>query len=225
MPTVLLQNILILALHLDESISFPAPLRPEEEKIQIEKMLMGSVEAKNLLIERNLRLVAHIIKKYYSANIENEELLSVGTVGLIKGINTFDPKKGVRLATYVSRCIENEILMYFRNLKKTSLDVSFDEPIEQDGDGNPLTYIDVIYTEDNIVEEIMLRKNIKRLYRYIGELEDPREKTILIMRYGLDGKEPLTQNEIAEIFGISRSYVSRIESKCIKKLRKKFENI
>ena len=220
----LLENMLLLALHFDDSMSFPAPLNSTDEKNYLEKMYNGDIEAKNILIERNLRLVAHIIKKYYTSNTDNEELLSVGTVGLIKGINSFDPGKGVRLATYASRCVENEILMYFRNQKKSALDISFEEPSEQDSDGNPLNFLDIVYQEDTIVEDILLKKNIKLLYRYINELEDRREKAILIMRYGLDGKEPLTQNEIAGIFGISRSYVSRIETKCLKKLKKKFEN-
>ena len=220
----LLENILLFALHFDDAMSFPPPLTSADEKKYLERMRNGDAEAKKILIERNLRLVAHIIKKYYTAATDNEELLSVGTVGLIKGINSFDTEKGVRLATYASRCIENEILMYFRNQKKTALDISFDEPIEQDSEGNPLTFLDIVFQEDTIVEDILLRKNIKLLYKYINELEDRREKAILIMRYGLDGKVPLTQNQIAGIFGISRSYVSRIETKCLKKLRKKFEN-
>ncbi|MCH5197909.1 MAG: RNA polymerase sporulation sigma factor SigK [Oscillospiraceae bacterium] len=224
MFAILLDKIICIALHLEESIVFPEPLSSGEEKIYLERMKNGDKKAKDILIERNLRLVAHIIKKYYSANAETEELISVGTVGLIKGINSFDPDKGVRLATYVSRCIDNEILMFFRNKKKTALDMSFEDPIEQDSEGNPLTLMDIIAQEDTILEEICLKKNIKKLYKFIDEIDDIREKNILIMRYGLDGREPLTQSEIAEIFGISRSYVSRIETKCLKKLRKKFDN-
>lgn len=223
MLELLLDKIFILALHLDETITFPEPLGAEEEKMVLQRMHSGDKKAKDILIERNLRLVAHIVKKYYAANAEPEELLSVGTVGLIKAINTFNTDKKVRLSTYAARCIDNEILMFFRNKKKTALDISLEEPIEQDGEGNPLTLMDMIAQEDTILEEINTRKNIKDLYRFIEEIEDHREKNILIMRYGLDGKEPLTQNEIAEIFGISRSYVSRIETKCLKKLRKKFE--
>jgi len=224
MFTALFEKIMFMALHLEESFVFPEPLSSGEEKVYLERMKNGDRKARDILIERNLRLVAHIIKKYYSANTETDELLSVGTVGLIKGISSFDPDKGVRLATYASRCIDNEILMFFRNRKKSSLDISFDDPIEQDSEGNPLTLMDVIAQEDNIVEEISLKKNIEKLNRFIDELGDTREKNILILRYGLDGKEPMTQSDIAQIYGISRSYVSRIETKCLKKLRKKFEN-
>ena len=219
----LLDNIIMLALHLEDRLVFPEPLTKEEEKLYIEKMRNGDKRAKDILIERNLRLVAHVIKKYYSANVEQEELLSIGTLGLIKAILSFDDGKGVKLATYAARCIDNEILMFFRNKKKTSLDVSFEEPIEQDGDGNPLTLMDIISVDDTVLDEINTRNNIKKLHRYLADMEDNREKKILILRYGLDGKKPLTQSEIADIFGISRSYVSRIETKCIKKLRKKFE--
>ena len=219
----LLDNIIMLALHLEDRLVFPEPLTKEEEKLYIEKMRNGDKRAKDILIERNLRLVAHVIKKYYSANVEQEELLSIGTLGLIKAILSFDDGKGVKLATYAARCIDNEILMFFRNKKKTSLDVSFEEPIEQDGDGNPLTLMDIISVDDTVLDEINTRNNIKKLHRYLADMEDNREKKILILRYGLDGKKPLTQSEIADMFGISRSYVSRIETKCIKKLRKKFE--
>ena len=222
---IILEKLFVIALHLEESITFPEPLSAEEEKLYLQRMQNGDKKAKDVLIERNLRLVAHIIKKYYAANVESEELLSVGTVGLIKAINTFNADKKVRLSTYAARCIDNEILMFFRNKKKTALDISLEEPIEQDSEGNPLTLMDMISQEDTILEEISTKKNIKNLYRFLDEMDDPREKSILVMRYGLDGKEPLTQNEIAEIFGISRSYVSRIETKCLKKLRKKFEMI
>ena len=223
MFALFLEKIMLLALHLEDSLVFPEPLSKGEEKIYLERMKNGDKKAKDVLIERNLRLVAHIIKKYYSANAETDELISVGTVGLIKGINSFDPDKGVRLATYASRCIDNEILMYFRNKRKSALDISFDDPIEQDGDGNPLTLMDIISEDDNILDQICLKKNVKKLYKFIEEIEDPREKSIIIMRYGLDGNKPLTQSEIAKLFGISRSYVSRIETKSLKKLRKRFD--
>ena len=187
-------------------------------------MKKGDTKAKDVLVEHNLRLVAHIIKKYYAANCDTDELISIGTVGLIKAINTFSGDKGVRLATYASRCIENEILMFFRNQKKTALDVSFDEPIDTDNEGNPLTLIDIIAKDDTILEEICLKNNLKKLVRYVREIEDPREKEIIILRYGLNGTVPCTQNEIAEKFGISRSYVSRLETKTLKKLKKRFEN-
>ena len=223
MLELLLENLYILALHLEETFSFPEPLGKAEEIMYLERMQKGDKKAKDILIERNLRLVAHIIKKYYSANVEKEELLSIGTVGLIKAINSFDACKGVRLATYASRCIDNEILMYFRNKKKTSLDISLEDPIEQDADGNPLTLMDIVAQDDTVLEEISKKNNINKLYGFIEEIRDPREKNILILRYGLDGKEPMTQSEIAQIFGISRSYVSRIETKCLKKLKHKFE--
>ena len=150
-------------------------------------------------------------------------MISVGTVGLIKAINTFDESKGVRLATYASRCIDNEILMHFRSQKKSSLDISFDEPIETDSEGNPLTLMDIIACDDTIVDDIQFDCNVTRAIRYVNEIENRREKEIIIMRYGLDGKEPKTQHEIAEMYGISRSYVSRLETKILKKLRKRFE--
>ena len=218
------QKLLLFALHLEDGMNFPEPLSGKEEQMYIRKMTEGDARAKEILIERNLRLVAHIVKKYYSSNEENDELISIGTVGLIKGINTYKPNRGVRLSTYVSRCIDNEILMYFRSKKKTALDISFNEPIDQDGDGNPLTLMDIVATEDTIVDDIAHKNNVKMLYRFISEIKDPREKNILILRYGLNGKPPLTQNEVAKRYGISRSYVSRIETKILRGLRKKFES-
>lgn len=215
---------LLLALHLDNSGIFPPPLNSSDEKKYLELLKKGDQKAKEIIIKHNLRLVAHIIKKYYSQDSQNEELISVGTVGLIKAINTFDNSKGVRLATYASRCIENEILMYFRNQKKSSLDISLDEPIETDSEGNPLSLIDIISMDDTIVNDISLKNNIILLRKYINEMDNEREKKILILRYGLDGNEPKTQNEIAAMYGISRSYVSRLETKILKKLRKRFEH-
>ncbi len=225
MLEALLEKMYLIALHLEETFTFPEPLGKAEEAMYLERMRKGDLKAKNVLIERNLRLVAHIIKKYYSTNVEKEELLSIGTVGLIKAINSFDAAKGVRLATYAARCIDNEILMFFRNKKKTALDISLEDPIEQDADGNPLTLMDIVAQDDTVLEEISLKNNIRRLRSMIDEIEDPREKDILILRYGLDGNDPMTQNEIAEIYGISRSYVSRIETKCLKRLRRKFEHL
>ena len=216
-------GLLFAALHIGNGNLFPPPLSSEEEKRLLQKMKEGDEKAKSLLVEHNLRLVAHIIKKYYAANSDNDELISIGTVGLIKAVNSFSEDKGVRLATYASRCIENEILMYFRNQRKTALDVSFDEPIETDNEGNPLTLIDIIAQEDTVLEDICLQNNLKKLIRYVNEIKDPREKEILILRYGLRGQPPKTQNEIAKTYGISRSYVSRIETKSLKKLRKRFE--
>ena len=217
-------SLLLFALHLDPISAFPEPLTAEEEQKYLGKMLSGDNKAKSILVERNLRLVAHVIKKYYSAEADNDELISVGTVGLIKAINSFDPVKGVRLSTYAARCIDNEILMYFRNKRKTSLDISFDEPIETDSEGNPLTLMDIIAEEDKTFDEIWLKNNTIKLYGFIEDIKDEREKTILILRYGLNGEKPLTQSEIAKMFGISRSYVSRIETRSLKKLRKRFDN-
>ena len=220
----LFASLLFAALHINRSNVFPPPLRAEEEAELLQKMKKGDGKAKEKLVEHNLRLVAHIIKKYYSANSDNDELISIGTVGLIKAINTFEGDKGTRLATYASRCIENEILMHFRNQRKTALDVSFDEPIETDNEGNPLTLIDIIAKEDTVLEEICLKNNLKKLVRYVNEIEDLREREIIILRYGLRGTAPLTQNEIAGMYGISRSYVSRLETKTLKKLKKRFES-
>ncbi|MBR5409633.1 MAG: RNA polymerase sporulation sigma factor SigK [Clostridia bacterium] len=221
---LLLQKLWLFALHLEDGFNFPDPLSSKEEQMYLRKMAEGDKRAKDILIERNLRLVAHIVKKYYSSNVENDELISIGTIGLIKGINSYKPDKGVRLSTYVSRCIDNEILMYFRAKKKSALDVSFDEPIEQDGEGNPLTLMDIVATDDTIVDELCLKNDVKRLRLFLAEMTDEREKTILVLRYGLNGKRPLTQNEVAKLYGISRSYVSRIETKALKKLRAKFDS-
>ena len=219
----LFSSLLFSALHISRSNLFPPPLSPKEESELLIRMKKGDEKAKEKLVEHNLRLVAHIIKKYYSANSDSDELISIGTVGLIKAINTFEGNKGTRLATYASRCIENEILMHFRNQRKTALDVSFDEPIETDNEGNPLTLIDIIAEDDTIMEEICLKNNLRKLVRFVNEIEDPREKEIVILRYGLRGTAPMTQNEIAGLYGISRSYVSRIETKALRKLKRRFE--
>ena len=224
MLSLIVQKLIFFALHLDNPNLFPEPLTAQEEKKYVAKMMEGDAKAKEILIERNLRLVAHLIKKYYTANVETDELISIGTVGLIKAVNTYTPEKGVKLATYASRCIDNEILMFFRSKKKSSLDVSFEEPIEFDSDGNPLTLMDVIATEDQTLETVWVKTNAKKLYEYLGKIENDRERNIIIMRYGLDGNPPLTQNEIAKIYGISRSYVSRLETKCLKRLRRMFED-
>lgn len=218
-----IHNILI-ALHLENKQVFPKPLSAKEEKKYLELLKSGDTNAKKILAEHNLRLVAHIMKKYYSYCDDSDELLSVGSVGLVKAVNSYNPDKGVRFATYAARCIDNEILMFFRNQKKTSLDISFDEPIETDSEGNPLTLTDIICDEDTTLEEICRSTNCRHLIRYIDEIEDPRERTIMILRYGLNGRPPLKQNEIAKYYNISRSYVSRIETKCLKRLRKRFEN-
>lgn len=219
----LLNSIIFFALHFERSNIFPPPLSSVEEKELLIRLSSGDEKAKEKLVQHNLRLVAHIIKKYNSQSEDNDELISVGTVGLIKAINTFNYNKGTRLATYASRCIENEILMYFRNRKKYSLDISFEEPIETDNEGNPLTLMDIVSQEDTVLDELTNISDIKKLKKYISEIPDEREKSIIIMRYGLNGQKPKTQNELAALYGISRSYVSRIESKIIKKLRKRFD--
>ncbi len=219
-PLTLLLNTAFLTLRLGESAgTFPKPLTSSEERHYVELAMQGDQEARNTLIERNLRLVAHICKKYYSAPCDQDDLISIGTVGLIKGIASYDPGKGVRLATYASRCVENEILMYFRSLKKTSGDVSLSEAIDEDRDGK-LSILDVLYEdEEDLLERITLRENCKRLRRCMEALLSEREKTILTLRYGLDGNKPHAQWELASILGISRSYVSRLEKKAMEKLR------
>lgn len=184
----------------------------------------GDEEARNVLIERNLRLVAHVSKKYASTNIDQDDLISIGTIGLIKGINSFNMDKNIRLATYVARCIENEILMFLRTSKKTKAEVYLNEPIGKDKDDNEITLLEILENDDrSIEEEIDLKLKTKRLFEKMKEVLKDREKLILELRYGLNGKAPKTQNEIAKNLGISRSYVSRIETKAINKLAKEFQ--
>lgn len=218
----LVGNMLCLILHVTDTDSFPKPLSKKEEERVIEKYAAGDESAKNILIEHNLRLVAHIIKKYYSNYSEQDDLISIGTIGLIKGINSFKPEKGTKLATYCARCIENEILMYFRNSKKLSQEISFNEPIDTDNDGNPLTLIDIISIDDTIIDDIDTKMKLITLADKINKIENDREKTIIIKRYGLDGNKPLTQREIAKELNISRSYVSRIEKKILDDMRTLF---
>lgn len=216
------QNITFFALHLKNMNSFPKPLSSKKEKDLLLRKAEGDSEARNTLIEHNLRLVSHIIKKYYSDYDEQEDLISMGTIGLIKGIDSFDPEKGARLVTYAARCIENEILMYFRGKKKDSNLISVNEPIDSDSEGNPLTIFDVLYTDDTISDDIDLKNKVKRLYDLIDMIESEREKEIIVMRYGLYNTRSYTQREIAEKLGISRSYVSRIEKRIIEELAEHF---
>ena len=198
---------------------FPEPLTSEEERDCLERMANGDEEARNLLIERNLRLVAHVVKKYATTNVEQEDLISIGTIGLIKGINSFKMEKGSKLSTYVSRCIDNEILMHLRATKKLNSEVYLNEPIGKDKDDNVVTLQEVLENSDRTIEdEVDLKMKIKTLYKKIKEVLKDREKTIIELRFGLDGNKPKTQHEIAEMMGISRSYVSRIETKAISKL-------
>ncbi len=212
-----------LMLHIQNAGSFPKPLSAKEEREALQRLKEGDSEARDLLVEHNLRLVVHIIKKYYSSYSDQDDLISIGTIGLIKGVNSFNAEKGTRLATYAARCVENEILMYFRNQKKSSQDISMSEPIDTDSEGNPLTLSDIIFTDDTISDDIDKKMKIEKLRKCINAMPDGREKEIIIRRYGLNGCFPLTQREIADKLHISRSYVSRIEKKAIEDLRKGFD--
>ena len=210
--------------YIQSSNLFPEPLSSEEEKNCLERLSNGDEEARNILIERNLRLVAHVSKKYQATNIDQDDLISIGTIGLIKGINSFDSSKNIKLATYVARCIENEILMFLRSSKKTKSEIYLNEPIGKDKDDNEVTLMEVLETEDKSIEdEIDLKMKVKKLYEKMKAVLKDREKNILELRFGLGGKKPKTQNEIASMLGISRSYVSRIETKAINKLNKEFQ--
>lgn len=203
---------------------FPEPLSQEEERKCLEQMANGDEDARNILIERNLRLVAHVAKKYSTTNVDQDDLISIGTIGLIKGINSFKLEKGSKLSTYVSRCIDNEILMHLRATKKLSAEVYLNEPIGKDKDDNVVTLQEVLEVDDrNIEDEVDLKLKIKLLYEKIKSVLKDRERTILELRFGLDGHKPKTQHEIAEMMGISRSYVSRIETKAIGKLAKEIK--
>ncbi len=200
---------------------FPEPLNSDEEKIYLERFKNGDEEARNILVERNLRLVAHISKKYTTTNIDQDDLISIGTIGLIKAINSFDISKKIKLATYAARCIDNEILMFLRSSKKIKSEVYLNEPIGKDKDNNEVTLLEILENnERNIEEEIDLKLKIKQLYSKMKEVLKEREKNIIELRFGLGGYKPKTQNEIATMMGISRSYVSRIETKAIDKLSK-----
>ena len=204
--------------------SFPKPLSAKEEKECIARCRAGDREARNCLIEKNLRLVAYIAKKYNMGDKDMDDLISIGTIGLIKGIDTFDDTKNIRLATYAARCIDNELLMMLRSEKKTAKDVYLYDSIGSDKEGNEISLIDVIeYTDDDVVERVTLEEHISRLEEYVEEALNAREKEIIRMRYGLRGSKEKTQREIAQIYGISRSYVSRIEKKALEKLRKCYE--
>lgn len=212
-------NTLLFSLRLSGGGSFPKPLSAAEERAWLDRWAQGDPEARNVLIERNLRLVAHIIKKYYTQSADQEDLISIGTIGLIKGISSFDPSKGARLATYAARCIENEILMYFRSQKKLQGEVSLSDSIDTDQDGDALELMDVVGVEDTMLEDLHDRDNARRLRGLVQECLTPREAEIVRLRYGLGGTVPLTQREVAASFGISRSYVSRIEKRALEKLR------
>ena len=203
--------------------SFPRALKREEEQKLLEQMAQGDLDARNKLIEHNLRLVAHIIKKYYTQTGDQDDLISIGTIGLIKGVSTFQPDKNVRLATYASRCIENEILMYFRSQRKLQGEVSLSDSLDAEGESSSLSLMDVICVDDTMLEELDVREACAKVRRCVETSLTPREANIIRLRYGLDDRQPLTQREIAVLCGISRSYVSRIEKKALEKLREAYE--
>ena len=218
----LVSSIFYFALNVTSQGSFPPPLSAKEEEELLIKTRNGDITARNKLVEHNLRLVAHIVKKYYATGAEQDDLISIGTIGLIKAVSTFKSDKNIRLATYAARCIENEILMFFRNQKKASQDVFISDPIDTDKEGHSLTLIDVIADNRDIVEEIDTKMKLQKLKVILSGILDERERQIIEMRYGICGKTELTQREIAKKLGISRSYVSRIEKAALEKLRRQF---
>ena len=203
--------------------SFPKPLSQKEETYYLRLAAEGDLEARNILIERNLRLVAHIMKKYYAQASDQEDLISIGTIGLIKGISTFDASKGARLATYAARCAENEILMHFRSLRKSAQDVSLSDYIETGADGAALSLMDVVGDETDLLERVTTREQIRQLRKSMESVLTDQERQVIQLRYGLGGQVPMRQREVAQITGISRSYISRIEKRALEKLRKAIE--
>lgn len=203
--------------------SFPRPLTAQEEQHYLRLSAEGDLEARNVLIERNLRLVAHIMKKYYAQASDQEDLISIGTIGLIKGISTFDASKGARLATYAARCVENEILMHFRSQRKSSQDVSLSDYIETGTDGAALSLMDVVSDDEDLLEAVSRRESMQRVSRAVEHCLTEQERQVICLRYGLNGKPPQRQREVAAATGISRSYVSRIEKRALQKLRRELE--
>ncbi len=203
--------------------SFPKPLSPEEERKYLELSAQGDLTARNILVERNLRLVAHVMKKYYSQSADQEDLISIGTIGLIKGVTTFDGSKGARLATYAARCVENEILMYFRAQRKSAQDVSLSDYIETGSDGAPLELMDVVQEDFDLLETVSDREAATHVRRAVETGLTEQERQVITLRYGLNGEMPLRQREVAQKTGISRSYVSRIEKRALQKLRNMLE--
>ena len=203
--------------------SFPKPLSAEEERHYLSLSAQGDLAARNILVERNLRLVAHVMKKYYAQTADQEDLISIGTIGLMKGVTTFDPSKGARLATYAARCVENEILMYFRAQRKSAQDVSLSDYIDTGADGAPLELMDVISEDRDLLEELTAREAEALVRRAVEKCLTEQERQVIRLRYGLEGEEPLRQRQVAERTGISRSYVSRIEKRALEKLRAELE--
>ena len=216
-------NFIHLILGINTPQKFPPPLSAEQERDYFQKAENGDKNARQELILHNLRLVSHIVRKYYSQNPNQEDLISIGSIGLVKAVDSFSASNGTRFATYAAKCIQNEILMYFRSRKKLSNEVSINDTIDVDRDGNPLSYMDVISSDENIVEDIDLKIRIERALKYVRTILNPRERQIITMRYGLYGYKALTQRETAEKLNISRSYVSRIEKTSLEKLREAFE--
>jgi RNA polymerase sporulation-specific sigma factor len=214
---------LFLFLRLSGTSSFPPPLSKEEEKKYFELCRKGDKNARNILIERNLRLVAHIAKKYCYSGCDNEDLISIGTIGLIKAIDSYNINSGTRFATYAGKCLQNEILMYFRSQKKQSAEVSLADAVETDKDGNPLTYMDLVCSDEDVAEKIDFKIKMEQICEKINSVLTPVEKQIIIMRYGLGFTKPVTQREVASRLNISRSYVSRLESKAIAKIRESLQ--
>ena len=204
--------------------SFPKPLTEEEERQYLARAAQGDLEARNILIERNLRLVAHIMKKYYAQTADQEDLISIGTIGLIKGVTTFDPSKGARLATYAARCVENEILMHFRSQRKCAQDVSLSDYIETGTEGGALSLMDVVSEDGDLLEQVAAREAVVQLRRCVEDCLTDQERQVIGLRYGLDGGPPKRQREVAQLTGISRSYVSRIEKRALQKLREAMES-
>ncbi len=204
--------------------SFPKPLTAQEERYYLDLAAKGNLEARNILIERNLRLVAHIMKKYYAVVSDQEDLISIGTIGLIKGISTFDASKGARLATYAARCVENEILMHFRSQRKSAQDVSLSDYIETGSDGAALSLMDVVGEEDDLLETVSSRETVRAVCQAVKSCLTERERQVIVLRYGLEGGAPLRQREVAKKTGVSRSYVSRIEKRALQKLRAALES-
>lgn len=212
-------NFIHLILGIETPQNFPPPLPPEKEREYFQLANNGDNEARKELILHNLRLVSHIVRKYYASNKNREDLISIGTVGLIKAVDTFKCASGTRFATYAAKCIQNEILMHFRSQKKLSAEISLNDTIDVDRDGNPLTYIDVISCDESLVSDVELEISSEKARRCVMTVLTPRERKIITMRYGLNGKKPLTQREIAALLNISRSYVSRIEKSALEKLK------
>ena len=221
----ILLRFISLILGVEQFESFPPPLNKDEERDAFQRMREGDKKARELIIERNLRLVSHIIRKYYSAYPNPDELLSVGSYGLIKAVDSFRSEYGTRFATYGARCVQNEILMYFRRQKKLQNEVSINDTIDVDKDGNPLTYLDVISVDESIAEDIDLKIHTTKLLRLVKEVLESRERQIITLRYGLEGYRPMTQREVAAYLKISRSYVSRIEKRALERLRDSFGGV